>query len=46
MKIVCRRDGFQTLMGFVGSVGSVMKGSGLEEAVETTGPFLCGSCIG
>ena len=36
MKIVCRLSGFHTLMSFVGSIGSVMKGSGLEEALETT----------
>ena len=36
MKIVCRLSGFHTLMSFVSSIGSVMKGSGLEDALETT----------
>ena len=35
LKIVCRLGGFHTMMSFVGSIGSVMKGSGLEEALET-----------
>ena len=34
MNIVCRLGGFHTLMSFLGSIGSVMKGSGLEEALE------------
>ena len=36
MKIVCRLSGFHTVMSFLGSIGSVIKGSGLEEALETT----------
>jgi hypothetical protein len=35
MKIVCRLGGFHTMMSFMGSIGSMMKGSGLEEALET-----------
>lgn len=35
LKIVCQLGGFHTMMSFVGSIGSVMKGSGLEEALET-----------
>lgn len=35
LKIVCRLGGFHTMISFVGSIGSVMKGSGLEEALET-----------
>ena len=35
LKIVCRLGGFHTMMSFVGSIGIVMKGSGLEEALET-----------
>ena len=34
MNIVCRLVGFHTLMSFLGSTGSMMKGSGLEEALE------------
>ncbi len=35
MNIVCRLGGFHTMMSFMGSIGSMMKGSGLEEALET-----------
>lgn len=35
MNIVCRLGGFHTLMSFMGSIGSMMKGSGIEEALET-----------
>ena len=35
MKIVCRLGGFHTMMSFLGSIGAMMKGSGLEEALET-----------
>ena len=35
MSIVCRLGGFHTMMSFMGSIGSMMKGSGLEEALET-----------
>ena len=34
MNIVCRLGGFHTLMSFLGSIESMMKGSGLEEALE------------
>ena len=34
--MVCRLGGFHTLMSFMGSIGKMMKGSGLEEALETT----------
>ena len=34
MNIVCRLGGFHTLMSFLGSIGSMMKGSGLEESLE------------
>ena len=34
MNIVCRLGGFHTMMSFLGSIGSMMKGSGLEEALE------------
>ena len=35
LNIVCRLGGFHTLMSFMGSIGSMMKGSGLEEALGT-----------
>ena len=35
MSIVCRLGSFHTMMSFMGSIGSMMKGSGLEEALET-----------
>lgn len=35
MNIVCRLGGFHTMMSFMGSIGSMMKGSGLEEVLET-----------
>ena len=35
VNIVCRLGGFHTMMSFMGSIGSMMKGSGLEEALET-----------
>ena len=35
MNIVCRLRGFHTLMSFMGGIGTVMKGSGLEELLET-----------
>ena len=34
MNTVCRLGGFHTLMSFLGSIGSMMKGSGLEEVLE------------
>ena len=34
MNIVCRFGGFHILMSFLGSIGSMIKGSGLEEALE------------
>ena len=34
MKIVCRLGGFHTLMSFLGSIGDLMEGSGLEEALQ------------
>ena len=34
MNIVCRLGGFHTMMSFLGSIGSMMKGSGLEGALE------------
>ena len=34
LRIVCRLGGFHTIMSFLGSIGSLMKGSGLEEALE------------
>ena len=36
MNTVCRLGGFHTMMSFMGSIGSMMKGSGLEEALETS----------
>ena len=33
--IVCRLGGFHTLMSFLGSMGTLMKGSGLAESLET-----------
>ena len=36
LNIVCRFGGFHTMMSFMGSIGSMMKSSGLEEALETT----------
>ena len=35
LNIVCRLGGFHTMMSFMGSIGSMMKSSGLEEALET-----------
>jgi len=35
MNIVCRLGGFHTLMSFMGSIGSMMKGSGIEEVLGT-----------
>ncbi len=35
MDIVCRLCGFHTLMGYMGSIGSMMKGSEIEQAMET-----------
>ena len=35
MNIVCRLGGFHTMMSFMGSIGTMMKGSGLEEALGT-----------
>ena len=34
LKILCRLGGFHLLMSFLGSIGHLMKGSGLEEALE------------
>ena len=34
LNIVCRLGGFHTLMSFLGSIGNLMKGSGLEELFE------------
>ena len=34
MNIVCRLGGFHTLMSFLGSVGDLMAGSGIEEALQ------------
>ena len=34
MSIVCRLGGFHLLMSFLGSIGSLMSGSGLEEVLE------------
>ena len=34
MNIVRRLDGYHTMMSFLGSLGSIMKGSGLEKALE------------
>lgn len=33
MNIVCQLGGFHTMMSFMGSIGTMMKGSGLEEAL-------------
>ena len=35
MHVVCTLGGFHTMMSFLGSIGSMMKGSGLEEALVT-----------
>ena len=35
MNIVCRLGVFHTLMSFMGSIGKMLKGSGLEESLET-----------
>ena len=45
MDIVCRLDGFHTMMIFSGSIGQLMKGSGLDTSfrevyVEHTVPYL------
>ena len=34
LQIVCRLGGFHTLMSFLGSIGVLMKGSGLEDLFE------------
>ena len=34
MNIVCRLGGFHTMMSFLGSIGTIMGGSGLSEALE------------
>ena len=34
MEIVCRLGGFHTLMSFLGSIGFLMEGSGLQEALS------------
>ena len=34
LSIVCRLGGFHTMMSFLGSIGAMMKGSGLEDALE------------
>ena len=34
LNIVCRLGGFHTLMSFLGSIGSIMEGSGLDEALQ------------
>ena len=33
MGIVCRLGGFHTLMSFLGSIGGLMEGSGIEDAL-------------
>ena len=35
MYMVCRLGGFHTLMSYMGSIGTMMKGSGLDEALST-----------
>lgn len=35
LRIVCRLGGFHTLMSFLGSIGTLMKGSGLNECLQT-----------
>ena len=35
INIVCRSGGFHKLMSFIGGIGTMMKGSGLEESLET-----------
>ena len=35
MNIVCSLCGFHTMMTFMGTIGSMMKGSGLEQELET-----------
>ena len=35
LNIVCRLGGFHLLMSFIGSIGHVMAGSGIEDALET-----------
>ena len=34
MNIVCRLGGFHLLMSFLGSIGTLMNGSGLDEILE------------
>ena len=34
LQMVCRLSGFHTLMSFLGSIGNLMNGSGLEEVFE------------
>ena len=49
--VVCRLGGFHQFMSFLGSIGNMMKGSGLEEAFEeiyasnSVGPMMCGKKI-
>ena len=37
MNIVCRLGGFHTLMSFLGSIGKLMEGSGIEGALRSFG---------
>ena len=34
MNVICRLGGFHTMMSFLSSIGSMMKGSGLEDVLE------------
>ena len=34
LNIICRLRGFHTLMSFLGAVGDMMSGSGIEELLE------------
>lgn len=50
LNVVCRLGGFHLLMSFLGSIGSLTSGSGLEDALECCygsnkiAHIMCGSC--
>jgi len=46
LDIVCRLGGFHTIMNFLGSIGCIMAGSGLQEVLETCyGPNAVGHML-
>ena len=46
LNVVCRLGGFHTIMSYLGSIGCIMAGSGLEEVLETCyGPNIVGHML-